>query len=49
MEPKGCESVGCWTQVMTLNFDLTYDLDIGFSRSNFNSYILGVGRSIDLE
>ena len=49
MEPKGCESIGCWTQVMTLNFDLTHDLDLGFSRSNFNSHILWVGRPIDLE
>ena len=49
MEPKGCESIGCRTQVMTLNFDLTNDLDLGFSRSNSNSHILWVGRSIDLE
>ena len=35
MEPKGCEWIGCWTQVVTLNFDLTHDLDLGFSRSNF--------------
>ena len=26
MEPKGCESIGCWTQVGTLNFDLTMTL-----------------------
>ena len=49
MEPKGCESIGCWTQVMTLKFDFTHDLEIGFARSNFNSHILGEGRSIDLE
>ena len=49
MEPKGCESVGCWTQVVTLNFDLTHDLDLGFPRSNFDSHILRMGRSIDLE
>ena len=48
MGPKGCESIGCWTQVVTLNFDLTHDLDLGFLRSNFNSHILGMGRSIDL-
>ena len=29
---KACESIGCWTQVVTLNFDLTHDLDLGFSR-----------------
>ena len=46
---KGCESIGCWTQVVTLNFDLTHDLDLGFSRSIFNSHILGMGRPIDLE
>ena len=25
---KGCESIGCWTQVVTLNFYLTHDLDL---------------------
>ena len=35
MEPKGCESIWCWTQVVTLNFGLTHDLDLVFSRSNF--------------
>ena len=30
---KGYESIGCWTHYMTLNFDLTHDLDLGFSRS----------------
>ena len=29
MEPKGCESIRCWTHVVTLNFDLTHDLDLG--------------------
>ena len=48
MGPKGCESIGCWTQLVTLNFDLTHDRDLVFSRSNFNSHILGMGRSIDL-
>ena len=47
-EPKACQSIGCWTQVVTLNFDLTHDLDLGFSRSNFNNHILGMGRLIDL-
>ena len=32
---KWCESIGCWTQVVTLNFYLTHDLDLEFSRSNF--------------
>ena len=31
MERKGCELVGCWTHYVTLNFDL----DLGFSKSNF--------------
>ena len=34
MEQKGCELIGSWTHFVTLNFDLTHDLDIGFSRSN---------------
>ena len=49
MQPKGCECLGCWTQVVTLNFDLTHDLDLGFSGENFDSHILGMGRSIDSE
>ena len=32
---KGCESIGCRTQFLTLNFYLTHDLGLGFSRSNF--------------
>ena len=35
MESKGCESIECWTHVVTFNFDLKHDLDLGFSRSNF--------------
>ena len=31
MEQKGYESTGCYTYCVTLS----YDLDIGFSRSNF--------------
>ena len=30
-----CESTECWTHVVTLNFDLTPDLDHEFSTSNF--------------
>ena len=44
---NGCESIGCWTQVVTLNFYLT--LDLGFQGQIFDSHILGMGRSIDLE
>ena len=46
---KGCESIGCWTQFVTSNFYPTHDIDLVFSRSNFNSHILGMGRLIDLE
>ena len=28
MEPKWCESIGFWTQVVTLSFDLTHDLTV---------------------
>ena len=31
MEQKGYESIGCWTHHVTLS----YDLDLGLSRSNF--------------
>ena len=39
MEPKGCESTECWTHVVTLNFDLTHDLDLEFSMSNFIKWL----------
>ena len=26
MEPKGCESIGCLTHIVSLNFDLNNDL-----------------------
>ena len=29
MERKGCESIGCYTHIVTLNCDLIYDLDPG--------------------
>ena len=35
MERKGCDSTECWTHVVTFNFDLTHDLDLEFSASNF--------------
>ena len=35
MEWKGCKSTKCWAHVVTFNFDLTYDLDLEFSMSNF--------------
>ena len=49
MEPKGYESIGCCTKVVTLNFDLTHDVDLGFSGQILISHILGMGRSIDSE
>ena len=35
MEPKECELKGCKTHIVTLNCDLTHDLDLGFSRPIF--------------
>ena len=32
---KGCESIGSWIHIVTLNFDLTHVLDLEISRSNF--------------
>ena len=37
MELKGCESIECWTHIVTFNVHLTHDLDLGFSRSNFEN------------
>ena len=37
MERKRCESIGCYTHIVTLNCDLTNDLDPSFSRSNFEN------------
>ena len=39
MERKGCESIGTRTHFVTLNFDLSRDLDHGFSRSNLKKAI----------
>ena len=36
---KGCESIECWNHVMHLNLPLTHDLDLGFSRSNFEKVV----------
>ena len=50
MELKGCESIEYWTHVVTFNVHLFHDLDLGFSRSNFEkSRILGMGWTIDME
>ena len=39
MERKGCESTECWTLVVTFYFDLTHDLDLEFSTSNFEIHV----------
>ena len=50
MERKWCESIGCYTQFVTFNFDLNHDLDLGFSRSDFEKgCISGMGWPIDME
>ena len=35
MQRKGCESIGCYIYFVTLS----YDLDLGFSRSNFENAV----------
>ena len=40
MERKGCESIGCcYTHFVTFNVPHTHDLDLVFSRSNFEKVI----------
>ena len=39
MERKGCKSIRCYTHFVTFNVPLTHDLDIGFSRSNFEKVV----------
>ena len=39
MERKGCESIGCYTYFVTVNVPLTHDLNLGFSRSNFEKVV----------
>ena len=39
MELKRCESIECWTHVVTFNVHLTHDLDLGFSGSNFENAV----------
>ena len=39
MELMGCKSIECWTHVVTFNVHLTYDLDLGFSGSNFENAV----------
>ena len=35
MERKGCESIGCWARYVILTFELTHNIELGFSRSFF--------------
>ena len=37
MEQKGCESIGC--HLLDLLVTLSYDIDLGFSTSNFENAI----------
>ena len=39
MERKGCDSIGCYTHILTLNCDLIYDLDPWISRSYFENVV----------
>ena len=39
MKRNGCESIGCYTHFVTLNVHFTHDLDLGFSRSNFENAV----------
>ena len=39
MEQKGRESIGCYISFVTFNVHLTHDLDLGFSRSNFENAV----------
>ena len=54
MEWNGCESIGCQIHYVTLNFNLTQDLNmlnLGFSQSNLKKkkHISGMGRLIDMK
>ena len=37
MERKWCELIGCYTHFVTTYFQLNHDLDLGFSRTMWNS------------
>ena len=39
MKQKVCELIWHWTYYMTLTFDPAHELDLGFSRSNFEVVI----------
>ena len=39
MKRKGWESIGCYTHFVTFDVHFTHDLDLGFSRSNFENAV----------
>ena len=39
LERKGCESIKCWTHVVTFNVHLFHDFELGFSRSYFEKIV----------
>ena len=51
LERTGCESIECWTHVVTFIVHPFHDLDLGFSMSNFEkkSRISGMGWPIDMK
>ena len=46
MEWKGRELIGCCTRFVTSNFDLDHDLDLGFSRSDFENSVYTMGLTL---
>ena len=45
LERNGCESIGCWTHSPGTHYvTLSYDLDLGFSRSNFEKAVSQEGK-----
>ena len=49
-EKKVSTSVGYWVYYMTLTFELTHDLDLGFFKVKFrNTFILGIVGVIDVK
>ena len=43
-ERTGCELIECWTHVVTFNFDLIHDLDLGFQSKILKLLYLKNGR-----
>ena len=48
MERNGSESIECWTNVVTFNLDLTYDIDLEFSTSNLKQLYPRNGNEKDM-